>query len=90
MNRANLYDEVEKACHAIARQQFWREGWLAMQHSATYGRQVVLAKYIGAAIAIGSTSRPKDLAQNVRAIVLSNRLLGIEYDELELDLKESR
>lgn len=75
------YSELEHACHAIARQRFWREGWIAVRQTLHFDSKGFAPEISARLSSLEDLLRPKDLVQKVRAIVLSNKMVGVDIDD---------
>jgi hypothetical protein len=70
-------DEVEQFCRAVAARGFWPKGWAAVrtiQHFDSSGMPSDMAARLAA---LESLLRPKDLVQQVRAVVLEREFVWL-------------
>ncbi|TPL08677.1 hypothetical protein [Mesorhizobium sp. B2-4-11] len=84
------FDALERICKAIAGYGFWPEGWIAARQTRQFGRKVLEGEALQRLTALEEFLRPKDLADNVRGIVLGERggsLNDLEDDD-EVDIAE--
>lgn len=89
-----LYDELEEVCRIIRAIGFWREGWIAIKQTIYFDANKLAAEFLVRLKNIEILLRPRDLAQQVRTVVLGHRLHGFElsdstYDEDQRQIKPS-
>jgi hypothetical protein len=82
---AHMHDDLDRVCRSIAAAHFWPEGWIAVRQTLKLDGKSFTPESRAQLIAIEELLRPNDLVQNVRAIVLSQRLTGIDLDDVEED-----
>lgn len=81
----DICDELEHACHAIAGQQFWREGWIAVRTTMYFDSNRFDPSISARLSVLAELLRPKNLAQKVRAIVLTPGHVQVSPDNYMLD-----
>lgn len=79
----SIRGDLERMCQAVSERHFWREGWLALRLTINYDAEGAQPDVVSRLRELEKILRPKDLEQRVRAIVLSNRLTGIDTDDYE-------
>jgi hypothetical protein len=82
---AGVPEELTKACGAIRQHRFWPEGWLAVRQTLDYDGKGMEPERLAQLKAIEEQLRPVDLPQQVRSIVFSTRLQGIDLDAYDED-----
>ena len=80
---AAMYDELEAVCSSIASKYFWKEGWVAARETQGYDGVGFPPEVSARLSSLEQLLRPKDLAQNVLAIVLGDR--GYSYDLVSVE-----
>jgi len=78
-----FYDELEQVCHAISVKKFWREGWIAVRATQNFGSERYTPEIVARLSLLEGHLRPTDLAQKVRAIVLSEGPPGLDLDDFD-------
>lgn len=82
-NHAHIHDELEKACRSISARLFWKEGWIAVRQTLYSDHESFPAPVSRRLAAIEELLRPKDLLEQVQAIVLSDGLQMAGLDVLD-------
>jgi len=81
----SLHAELDRICRLIGKQKFWREGWIAVCQTLQYdGKGMKNAQKTQLKV-LEQDLRPRDLVQNVRAIVLSTGLHSLDLDDFDED-----
>ena len=81
----SLRTELDRICQLIGRNEFWREGWIAVCQTLQYDGKGMKNAAKKRLKALEENLRPKHLVQNVRAIVLSKGLHGLDLDDFDED-----
>jgi hypothetical protein len=77
---AAAYDDLESVCHAISKQRFWTEGWLAVRETLHYDSAGLSPEISTRLVSLEALLRPRDLAQKVRSMVLSEAVIYAGFD----------
>ncbi|PAQ05481.1 hypothetical protein [Mesorhizobium temperatum] len=80
---AGQFDTLERVSRAIAKDGFWREGWIATRQTRRYSAKMLDTGALQRLTKLGEFLRPKDLIDSVRGIVLGER--GGSLDDFEDD-----
>jgi hypothetical protein len=80
---AGLYDQVESLSRWFAADRFWREGWFACKQILRFGSSQLDTQAASRLTRLEAELRPSNVAEQVMAIALSDRLGGFELEELE-------
>jgi hypothetical protein len=78
--KAAMHDELERVCSSIRVKQFWKEGWVAVRQVIQYDSEGFSPEVTGRIRSLDKLLRPEDLVQQIRAIVLSDRLDALDLD----------
>jgi hypothetical protein len=81
----SIHGELERICRLIGRVKFWREGWIAVCQTLQYDGKGMKEPAKTKLQELERNLRPKDLVQNVRAIVLSSGLHSLDLDDFDED-----
>ena len=80
-----IEDDIDHACVSIARQQYWRDGWVAVRQTLRFDSSYYSSEELARLNALEQSLKPNNLVEKVKAIVLNQRLLGLELDGTEFD-----
>jgi hypothetical protein len=80
---AAAYDDLERACHAISKGRFWTEGWIAIRQTTFYDSKGFSPEISARLAALEALLRPRDLAQKVRSMVLSEAMIYVGIDSTD-------
>jgi hypothetical protein len=80
---AGCPDDIVRVCSAIRKKMFWPEGWLAVRQALDLDGKGFDAARLAQLVAIETALRPTDLPQQVRAVVFSTRLQGVDLGDFE-------
>jgi hypothetical protein len=81
----SVHAELERICRLIGMGRFWREGWIAVCQTLQYDGKGMKKPAKTKLQKLERDLRPKDLVQNVRAIVLSRGLHSLDLDDFDED-----
>ena len=71
---AGMYDDLERVCRAISVRCFWKEGWIAVRQTIRFDSKDSTGELATRLSSLEALLRPKDLAQQVRLVVLTEHL----------------
>jgi hypothetical protein len=77
---AAAYDSLEHVCHAISKDRFWIQGWLAVRQTLYYDSKGLDPTISARLVSLEALLRPKDVVQNVRSIVLPESVIFFGLD----------
>jgi hypothetical protein len=78
-----LTDELDALTRAIAKDSFWRGGWIGARQARIYGREGMPAELLAQLKALEEFLRPKDLVSKVRGLVLGAGGGNLDFDDLD-------
>jgi hypothetical protein len=81
---AAMHDDLERVCRAIAQRHFWVEGWIAVRQTVFYDSKGFSPEMAAQLASVEALLRPRDLAQKVRSIVLSEDMIYVGVDATDL------
>lgn len=81
--RGRIREELKQAMLEIARQEFWREGWLAVKQTRFFDEKDNKSDNFAHLSALEAALRPANLCQNVRGRIFQKR--GGSYDLYDTD-----
>jgi hypothetical protein len=79
------FDDLERIARALARNGFWRDGWITARQTWVYGSKELSPDSVKRLSALEEFLRPKDLVSRVRGIILEAEGGGLDFDDLEDD-----
>jgi hypothetical protein len=77
-----IHDDLERLCQAIAKRQFWADGWIAVRETTFYDSEGFSPEVSAQLVALETLLRPTGLAQKVRSIVLSEEMIFVGLDSV--------
>lgn len=80
---AQMFDVLERVCHSLAQQAFWREGWIAVRQTILFDTAEVPDEIRKRLEALDTLLTPRNLIEKTRSIVLTTKAYGAELDEFE-------
>jgi len=80
---AHMYDELEHVCDALSGDTFWPDGWRAVRMTLKFDSAGLKPDLTARLSSLEKRLRPKDLVQRVRALVLSEDLSGLDFDDFD-------
>lgn len=83
---AHMDDELEALALRFARDDFWRDGWVACRQTMRFDQDQLTPESLSQLTALEAQLRPTSLAERVRALVLSHRLGGPDLDDMDDDI----
>lgn len=86
--RAHMYDELERICRGIAKNGFWREGWIAIRQTRQFDAKGMPPEIAERLAALDAEIRPSNLVDRIRTIVFSKRGGSLNLDLDDLDEEE--
>jgi hypothetical protein len=85
-SRGRVGEELHSLCEEIAKEGFWRDGWVAVRQMLAFDTE--MPPEIRAKIeTLGKTLRPRGLREQIKAIVLGNSSSALDLDD-DFDLDE--
>jgi hypothetical protein len=84
-----LRDDLEDISAALAAQGFWRDGWLAVKQTRFFDEKDKTSDNYARLSKLEVRLRPRDLIQNVRGRVLSQKGALYDVEEVDTDNAES-
>ena len=81
--RGRIRDELEKTMLEIAKQEFWREGWLAVKQTRFFDEKDRTSDGFARLSALERALRPANLAENVRGRVFQKKGGGYDLYDIE-------
>jgi len=87
---AGQFEALERVSMAIAKDGFWREGWIATRQTRRYSGKTLDAETLQRLTKLEEFLRPKGLIDSVRGIVLGERGGSLDdfEDDDEMDIAE--
>jgi hypothetical protein len=82
-HRGGVPAELASVCEAIRRHAFWPAGWLAVRQTLEYDGKGMDPEDLASLNAIEAQLRPTDVTQKVHAIIFSNRMQGLDFEDFE-------
>jgi hypothetical protein len=82
---AHVHRELEGLCRRFAADGFWREGWAACRQTMRYDNDRLSPEGSSRLAALEGELRPSNLPERVRAVVLGDRLGGLDLENLDID-----
>lgn len=82
---AGRYDELEKLSQVIAKDGFWREGWIQVHRTLRQEGKNLPADVCKRLEELEKFLCPKDLVEKVNAIVLSRQVRGLYAEDVDDD-----
>lgn len=82
---AHQLDELERLCREFSRDKFWREGWVACRETMHFDRNRLAPEAASRLSALEAGLRPSNLPERVRAVVLGNRSVGLDLEDMDVD-----
>lgn len=83
---ACMYSELEDIFRKLATEGFWREGWAACRQTMLFNKDRLTPEGTLRLSSLETDLRPSNLQDRVRAVVLGNKLRGIDVEEVDGDL----
>jgi hypothetical protein len=83
-----MYDDLERICRGIAKNGFWREGWIAIRQTRQFDARGMPPEIAERLAALDAEIRPSNLVDRIRTIVFSNRGGGLNLDLDDLEDEE--
>jgi hypothetical protein len=83
---AHIDDELEAIAVRFAADDFWREGWVACRQTIRFDRDRMTPESFSRLMALEAQLRPTNLAEQARAVALSNRSGGLDLDDTDDDI----
>jgi hypothetical protein len=80
-----LRSELDRLCRFIAKDAFWREGWIGVCQTLKYDAKGMTKEVKAKLIKLEKALKPKDLVQKVRDVVLSTNSHGLDFDDIDYD-----
>jgi len=74
---AGAIDDVERFCRVVAARGFWPKGWAAVRTIQHFDSSGISSDVAARLAALESLLRPKDLVQQVRAVVLEREFVWL-------------
>jgi hypothetical protein len=82
-SNAGQIDALETLVREIAKNGFWREGWVAVRQTRTFDGEHMPTDIRERLIALEELLRPKDLVDQVMGVVLGSGPGSVDLDDLE-------
>lgn len=79
---ARAADTLERISLSIGAKRFWRDGWIAVRQTRTYGAAELSPEMTERLMALEEYLRPKDLLDRIRGLVLAGSS-GLELDDFD-------
>jgi len=80
---AQMHDELENVCRAVAARQFWPEAWRAVRLTQQYDTNPSAPEATARLGSLEELLRPSDVLQQVRSIVFSSQFPPVDIEDLE-------
>jgi hypothetical protein len=84
-NQPLLRGELDRLCRFLAKDAFWREGWLGVCQTLKYDSKGMTEEVKAKLMSLEKALKPKNLVQKVRGIVLSTNSYGLDFDDFDYD-----
>lgn len=81
--RSGIQDEIVDLCEGIRGHCFWPEGWIAVRETLDIDGTGLEPESHVKLVKLEKLLRPSELAQQVRAVVFSNRTRGVNLGDFE-------
>jgi hypothetical protein len=88
-SRSSLHDVLDHLCRAIAKNGFWRDGWIAVRQTLKYDSKGMKKSALARLNALEKVLKPAGLVQDVRGVVLTRNSYGVDLDDFEDDEEEN-
>lgn len=82
---AHMFDSLESLFRRFATEGFWRGGWAACRQTMHFDRGRLGPEGSSRLAALEAELRPSNLLERVRAVVLGDRSVGLDLDDIDLD-----
>ncbi|WP_243974406.1 hypothetical protein [Methylobacterium sp. E-045] len=82
---AQMYSELEILSRRFAADGFWREGWVACSQTMSFDKSRLTQDGSSRLASLLSDLKPSNLPARVRAVVLGDRLGGLDLEEIHLE-----
>ena len=86
---AGVADELDNLFRKIAAQGFWRDGWVAVRQTLSFDAATIPPKFRAKLEALERELHPRELIENVRAIVLGNTSSALDLEDIDLDADDN-
>ncbi len=80
---AHMLDELEGLSRRFAADGFWREGWAACRQTMFFNKERLKPDSSSRLSALEAALRPSNLSDRVRAVVLGDRLGGLDFEDID-------
>jgi len=80
---AAMYDDLERVCRAISERRFWAAAWIAVRQTIYYDSKGFHPEISARLASLEALLRPRDLAQRVRSMVLSEAVIYVGLDSTD-------
>jgi hypothetical protein len=80
---ARRYNELEKLSQIVAKDGFWREGWIQVHRTLGQEGQNMPVDVHNRLKELEKSLRPKDLIERVKAVVLSRQARGLYVEDFD-------
>jgi hypothetical protein len=80
-----VQSKLEEIAHAILQRAYWQQGWIAVRMIITYGPEDAPEEWRARLRALETLLRPKNIIQQVQAIVLSQSSGGLDIADSDED-----
>jgi hypothetical protein len=82
----HLQGELERLSRRFAEDGFWREGWIACRQTMHFDRNRLQPEAASRLSVLEADLRPSNLQDRVRAVVLGNRSVGFELEDMDVEV----
>jgi hypothetical protein len=84
-----IFDELESLCRKFAERAFWPEGWIACRKTLHFDREQMPQTVFERLSSLEQALKPRNLPEQVRALVLSDRQGNLDLEDIELGEAEN-
>lgn len=81
----NMIESLEHLFRRFASESFWREGWAACRTTAHFDRTRLTPENISRLSALEAALRPSNLKERVQAMVLGDRSVALDLEDMDDD-----
>lgn len=81
--RAGILDELESMAHALAAQDFWSDGWIAIRNTISFDANAMPPDHVDRLRTLEVALRPNGLLQKARAYVLTQSSWSLDIADGE-------
>ena len=84
-----IFDELENLSRKFAEHSFWPEGWIACRKMLNFDREQMPQEVYERLSSLEQVLKPRNLPEQVRALVLSDRQGNLDLEDIELGEPEN-